>query len=106
MITDTPRTDDALITERNGCIVTFQGREVVPASFACELERENVAATSILARWLEWARAHGHLEHAAGIVADTRAMLIGNPGGWPKREIVWERRGTDGTLEGTTRIQT
>ena len=29
----------------------------------------------LLARWLEWARMHGHLEHAAGIVADTREML-------------------------------
>jgi hypothetical protein len=29
----------------------------------------------LLARWLEWARMHGHLEHAAGIVADTRVML-------------------------------
>jgi hypothetical protein len=33
------------------------------------------AATGLLSRWMEWARAHGHLEHAAGIVADTRAIL-------------------------------
>ena len=29
----------------------------------------------LLARWLEWARMHGHLDHAAGIVADTREIL-------------------------------
>jgi chemotaxis regulatin CheY-phosphate phosphatase CheZ len=33
------------------------------------------AATGILSRWMEWARAHGHLEHAAGIVTDTRDIL-------------------------------
>ena len=33
------------------------------------------AATGVLSRWMEWARAHGHLEHAAGIAADTRDIL-------------------------------
>jgi hypothetical protein len=29
----------------------------------------------LLARWLEWARAHGHLDHAAGIADETREIL-------------------------------
>jgi hypothetical protein len=103
METDTPRTDEycRAFDEKEEW-----ARDMSAIDFARALERENEAATRILARWLEWARAHGHLEHAAGIVADTREVLTGNPGGWPKREIVWERRGTDGTLEGTTTIQT
>jgi hypothetical protein len=33
------------------------------------------ARERLLARWLEWARAHGHLDHAAGIADDTREIL-------------------------------
>ena len=29
----------------------------------------------LVARWLEWARMHGHLEHAEGIVKDSREMI-------------------------------
>jgi hypothetical protein len=29
----------------------------------------------LLARWIEWARMHGHLDHAAGIADDTREIL-------------------------------
>lgn len=29
----------------------------------------------LLARWLEWARMHGHLGHAEGLVEDTRQVL-------------------------------
>ena len=29
----------------------------------------------ILARWLDWARAHGHLNSAEGLVRDTREAL-------------------------------
>jgi hypothetical protein len=36
-------------------------------------------AYGIIARWLEWARMHGHLEHAEGIVKDSRE-LIANAG--------------------------
>jgi len=40
-------------------------------------------AYRIIERWLEWARMHGHLEHAEGIVNDSRdlianAVLSGN----------------------------
>lgn len=31
-----------------------------------------------LARWLEWARIHGHLEHAGGIADATREILEPN----------------------------
>ena len=34
-------------------------------------------ACKIIKRWLEWARMHGHLEQAEGIVSDSRD-LIGN----------------------------
>lgn len=30
---------------------------------------------STLAKWLEWARMHGHLDHAAGIADDTRGLI-------------------------------
>ena len=36
-------------------------------------------AYRIIERWLEWARMHGHLEHAEGIVYDSR-YLVGNAG--------------------------
>jgi len=53
--TRTPRTDSARITERNGCVATFQGREVVPAVKMAELERENArlreAAQAVVDRW-------------------------------------------------------
>ena len=39
------------------------------------IEAENNRMKNLLLKWLEWARAHGHLEHAAGIVADTRDIL-------------------------------
>jgi hypothetical protein len=32
-------------------------------------------AVKLLGRWREWARAHGHLEHAEGISRDTDAFL-------------------------------
>ncbi len=32
-------------------------------------------ANDLLDRWLEWARMHGHLEHAEGIVKDSRELL-------------------------------
>ena len=32
-------------------------------------------AYRIIERWLEWARAHGHLEHAEGIVKDSRDLI-------------------------------
>jgi hypothetical protein len=38
-------------------------------------ERKQDRAQVLLSRWMEWARAHGHLEHAAGIAADTRDIL-------------------------------
>lgn len=38
-MTDTPETDAARITEKNGCIATFCGMQVVPVTFACRLER-------------------------------------------------------------------
>ena len=45
-------------------------------------------AYRIIERWLEWARMHGHLEHAEGIVRDSR-VLIANAqisGGTPSAE--------------------
>ena len=38
-------------------------------------------AYRIIGRWLEWARMHGHLEHAEGIVRDSREIIsnVGNP---------------------------
>ena len=46
-------------------------------------EAERMTAESIrlkctLAKWQAWARMHGHLEHAAGIAADTREILSEN----------------------------
>ena len=32
-------------------------------------------AYRIIERWLEWARMHGHLEHAEGIVNDSRDLI-------------------------------
>ena len=32
-------------------------------------------AYRIIERWLEWARMHGHLEHAGGLVEDSRDLI-------------------------------
>lgn len=32
-------------------------------------------AYRIIERWMEWARMHGHLEHAEGIVNDSRELI-------------------------------
>ena len=32
-------------------------------------------ALILLTRWLEWARMHGHLDHAEGIVKDSRELI-------------------------------
>ena len=32
-------------------------------------------ARYILSRWIEWARMHGHLEHAGGIVIDSKEYI-------------------------------
>jgi hypothetical protein len=40
----------------------------------------NAMARSIVKRWLEWARAHGHIEHAEGIVNDTRELIAAMEG--------------------------
>ena len=39
-MSDTPETDAARITEKNGCIATVCGKSVVPADLARRLERE------------------------------------------------------------------
>ena len=36
-------------------------------------------AYRIIERWLEWARMHGHLEHAEGIVKDSREWIANAP---------------------------
>jgi hypothetical protein len=36
-------------------------------------------AYRIIERWLEWARMHGHLEHAEGIVRDSRELIANAP---------------------------
>lgn len=38
-------------------------------------KRRSLLATDLIVRWLEWARMHGHLEHAEGIVKDSRELL-------------------------------
>jgi len=48
-----------------------QGYETAHQSY-CEMLN---IRERLLARWLEWARAHGHLDHAAGIADDTRKIL-------------------------------
>jgi hypothetical protein len=48
-----------------------QGYETAHQSY-CEMLN---VRERLLARWLEWARAHGHLDHAAGIADDTREIL-------------------------------
>jgi chemotaxis regulatin CheY-phosphate phosphatase CheZ len=37
-------------------------------------------AYRIIERWLEWARMHGHLEHAEGIVQESRELLTKQEG--------------------------
>lgn len=37
---DTPISDNAKLTEKNGCISTFQGQQVVPYHISARLERE------------------------------------------------------------------
>ena len=39
-MSDTPETDSARITEKNGCIATFGANQVVSVNFASKLERE------------------------------------------------------------------
>ena len=34
-------------------------------------------AYRIIERWIEWARAHGHIDHAEGIVRDSRELIEG-----------------------------
>jgi hypothetical protein len=36
-------------------------------------------AYRVIERWLEWARMHGHLEHAEGIVKDSRELIANAP---------------------------
>ena len=36
---------------------------------------ELVAAKTTLAKWIEWARMHGHLDHAGGIADDSRRII-------------------------------
>ena len=43
-----------------------------------QLRMELTAAKCTLAKWIEWARMHGHLDHAAGIAAETREILSEN----------------------------
>ena len=38
-------------------------------------ERKLRLACRIIERWLEWARMHGHLDHAEGIVKDSRELI-------------------------------
>jgi hypothetical protein len=59
MKNDTPRTEAARMTERSGCIATFQGAEVVPADFARMLDRENANLRDALADMVAVAEAHG-----------------------------------------------
>jgi chemotaxis regulatin CheY-phosphate phosphatase CheZ len=33
-------------------------------------------AYRIIWRWIEWARMHGHLEHAEGLVTDSRELIM------------------------------
>lgn len=87
-IHDTPRTDAVLNT--------FDGKAsklaADLATHAENLERECdaltleiVAAKCTLAKWIEWARMHGHLDHASGIAADTREILSENDQGLGRR---------------------
>jgi len=39
------------------------------------LQTELCAAKCTLAKWIEWARMHGHLDHAAGITVESRHIL-------------------------------
>ena len=39
-MSDTPISDAARMREKNGCVTTFQGVEIVPAELARQLERE------------------------------------------------------------------
>ena len=40
------------------------------------LQRERIKRLeSTLAKWIEWARMHGHIEHAAGIADDSRRLI-------------------------------
>lgn len=39
------------------------------------LAAELSAAKTTLAKWIKWARMHGHLEHAGGIVDESRRAL-------------------------------
>jgi hypothetical protein len=50
-MTDTPETDAARLTEKNGCILTIGGNQVVPAEFARRLERERDEARKEAAMW-------------------------------------------------------
>ena len=38
-------------------------------------KRRALLANKLLERWLEWARMHGHLDHAEGIVKDSRELI-------------------------------
>ena len=38
-----------------------------------------IRAYRIIERWLEWARMHGHLDHAEGIVKDSRELIANAP---------------------------
>lgn len=39
------------------------------------LNAELTAAKCTLAKWIEWARMHGHIDHAAGIADDSRRLI-------------------------------
>ena len=47
-MSDTPISDAARMREKNGCVTTFQGVEIVPAELARQLERDLAEANARL----------------------------------------------------------
>ena len=72
--------------EYTGKLYGKVGRRTIPLTMTTEdvdkligdnldLVLQITAAKCTLAKWIEWARMHGHLEHVAGIADETRMRI-------------------------------
>jgi hypothetical protein len=66
----TPETDAARLTERNGCVATYQGYEIVTAKFARSLEKERFTIYEIADYIAGW-----HLSTESGALANALSQL-------------------------------
>lgn len=74
-----PEQEKCGTTHYAGCACHERGWEnkwKAAIEIAARAEHERIERLeSMIGKWLEWARMHGHLEHAAGIADDSRRLI-------------------------------